>query len=204
MSKKAHFRESFHKKHAKRGQALLKSASQNLYDIHRSLPSQLSWKTFLLLTCQILGRLVNRFPTNEKYPVLKRDNLTMPIEMQFSRKQKTFSELLLHFRNLYEILNSLRKKMTLIDFVFPKLRTAKKLSDKCLKSPVWEDPSTSNMVNMPNKFWNLRDIIFMIFIDHCQVNWGRKSMCFWHTKPWESLLTYSLPMESIVLLRETI
>ena len=92
MSKKAHFRESFHKQHGKRGQALLKSASQNLYDFHWSLPSQLSWKTFLLLTCQILGRLVNRFPTNENYPVLKRDNLTMPIEMQLSRKQKTFSE----------------------------------------------------------------------------------------------------------------
>ena len=35
--------------------------------------------------------------------------------------------------------------MTLADFVFPKLRTPKTESDKCLKSPVSEDPSTSNM-----------------------------------------------------------
>ena len=35
--------------------------------------------------------------------------------------------------------------MTLIDFVFPKLRTLKTWLDKCLKGPVSEDHSTSNM-----------------------------------------------------------
>ena len=39
--------------------------------------------------------------------------------------------------------------MTLIDFVFPKLQNTKRMSDKCLKSAVSVDPSTSNMVNMP-------------------------------------------------------
>ena len=38
--------------------------------------------------------------------------------------------------------------MILTDFVFPKLRTLKKRLDKCLKSPVSEDRSTSNMVNV--------------------------------------------------------
>ena len=41
--------------------------------------------------------------------------------------------------------------MTLIDFLFPKLRPAKTWTDKCLKSPVSEDPSTSNMVNVPKQ-----------------------------------------------------
>ena len=36
--------------------------------------------------------------------------------------------------------------------------------DKCLKSPVWEDPSTSNMENGPNHCWNLNDSTFIIFI----------------------------------------
>ena len=40
--------------------------------------------------------------------------------------------------------------MTLIDFVFPKLGTSKTWSDKCLKSPVSEDLSKSNIVNVPN------------------------------------------------------
>ena len=91
MSKKSCFREPFDKQHGKRAQALLKSASQHLYHIHWSLPNQFRWKTSLLLTCQILGLLVNTLAADEKYPVLNRDNLTIPIQIQLSQKQKTFS-----------------------------------------------------------------------------------------------------------------
>ena len=38
--------------------------------------------------------------------------------------------------------------MTLTAFLFPKLQTLKTWLDKCLKSPVPEDPLTSNMVNV--------------------------------------------------------
>ena len=92
MSKKSRFRGCFDKQYGKRAQALLKSASQHLYHIHRSLPRKLSWKKSLLLTCQILGLLVNTLAADEKYPVLNRDNLTIPIQMQLSQKQKTFSQ----------------------------------------------------------------------------------------------------------------
>ena len=44
------------------------------------------------MTCQILGLPVNTLAADEKYPVLNRDNLTMPIQMQLSQKQKTFSQ----------------------------------------------------------------------------------------------------------------
>ena len=44
------------------------------------------------MTCQILGLLANTLAADEKYPVLNRDNLTIPIQMQLSQKQKTFSE----------------------------------------------------------------------------------------------------------------
>ena len=37
--------------------------------------------------------------------------------------------------------------------------------DNCLKSPVSEDPSTSNMVNGPKHCWNLNDTTITIFID---------------------------------------
>ena len=39
--------------------------------------------------------------------------------------------------------------MTLMDFVFPKLRNPKTWSYKCRKSPVTEDLLTSNIVNVP-------------------------------------------------------
>ena len=39
--------------------------------------------------------------------------------------------------------------MILVNFVFPKLRTPKTYTDKCLKSPTSENPSKSNIVNVP-------------------------------------------------------
>ena len=60
-------------------------------------------KESLLLTWQILGLLVNTLAADEKYPVLNRDNLTIPIQMQLSEKQKKFSEFFAAF--LKRILN---------------------------------------------------------------------------------------------------
>ena len=91
MSKEPRFREPFDKQHGKRAEALLKSASQHLYHIHWSLPTQYTWKKSLLLTCQILGLLVNTLATDEKYPVLNRDNWSMLIQIRLSQK-KNFSQ----------------------------------------------------------------------------------------------------------------
>ena len=44
--------------------------------------------------------------------------------------------------------------MTLIDFVFPKIRTPKTWSNKFLKSLVSEDPSRSNMITVPKHCCN--------------------------------------------------
>ena len=82
MYKKSHFRGCFDKQYGKRAQTLLKSASQHLYQIHWSLAGKLCWKKSLLLTCEILGLLVNTLATNEKYPILNRENLKIPIQMQ--------------------------------------------------------------------------------------------------------------------------
>ena len=97
MSKKSHFRGCFDKENVKRAQTRFKSASRHLYHIHRSLPSQFSWKNSLLLTCQILELIFNRLAADEKYPVPNRDILTIPIQMEFSEKQKTFSQVFAAF-----------------------------------------------------------------------------------------------------------
>ena len=57
----------------------------------------MSLKTGLLLTWQILGLLFNTLAADKKYPVLNRDNITIPIQMQLSQKQKTFWEFFLAF-----------------------------------------------------------------------------------------------------------
>ena len=92
MSKKSRFRGCFDKQQDKRAQGLFKSASHHIYHFHRSLPRKFSWKKSFVLTCQFLGVLVNTLATDEKYPVLNRDNLTISIQIQLSQKQKTFSQ----------------------------------------------------------------------------------------------------------------
>ena len=42
-------------------------------------------------------QLVNTLASDEKYPTLNRDNLTIPIQMQFSQKQKNFSTFFAEF-----------------------------------------------------------------------------------------------------------
>ena len=92
MPKKSRFRGPFEKQHGKRAQAMLKSASEHFYHIHWSLPSQFSQKKSLLLTCQISGLLINKLDSDDRYPVLNRDNLTIVGQMQLPQKQKTFSQ----------------------------------------------------------------------------------------------------------------
>ena len=102
------------------------------------------------MTCPILGQLVNILTADEKYAVLNRDNLTIPIQMQLSQKKKTtFSIFFAAYLKSRLNFEHFEKETTLIDFVIPKVQTPKSRSDKCLKSPVSEDTSTSNMVNVP-------------------------------------------------------
>ena len=42
------------------------------------------------MICKISGLFVNTLTANGKYSLLNRDNLTEPIQMQLSKKQKTF------------------------------------------------------------------------------------------------------------------
>ena len=66
---------------------------------------------------------------DNKSPLRNCDNLWLPIpiQMQVSKKQKLFLNIFLHFRNLHQILNFLKKKMIVIANVFPKLQAVKDL-----------------------------------------------------------------------------
>ena len=53
---------------------------------------------------------------------------------------------------------------------FRRYKLRKPWSDKCLKSPISEDPSKSNMVNRPEHS------TFSIFIHQCEGNGVQKSL----------------------------
>ena len=92
MPEKSRFNGSFGKQHGKRPRTHLRFPCQHLYHIYWSLWRQLACKMSLLVTCKISRLFPNTLRADAKYSLLNRDNLTQPIQMQLSRKQKTFSE----------------------------------------------------------------------------------------------------------------
>ena len=51
----------------------------------------------MLVICKFLRLLVKTLTHNEKYSLLHRENLTQPIQILLSQKQKTFSEFFSEF-----------------------------------------------------------------------------------------------------------
>ena len=58
------------------------------------------------------------------------------IQMHLSQKQNIFSDFFPAFFESAKNFEHFQKKMTLIAYVFPKLRTRNRCLDKCLKTPV--------------------------------------------------------------------
>ena len=81
----------------------------------------------MLVLCKILGLFVNTLSEDDKYCLLYRDNLTQPIQILLSQKQKTFSEFFSPFLKTTLNFERFQKKMTLIADVFPKLPSKKKV-----------------------------------------------------------------------------
>ena len=62
------------------------------------------------MTWKSLRLFVSILTRDDKYSLLSRDNLMEPIQMHLS--QKRFSDFFLHFLNLHQILNILKKHNT--------------------------------------------------------------------------------------------
>ena len=92
MSIKSRFKGSFGKQYGTRAQTSLKFACQHLYHIYWSMCRQLPCKKSLLVICKISRLFPNTLSVRGKYSPLNRDNLTQPIKMQLSQKQKPFSQ----------------------------------------------------------------------------------------------------------------
>ena len=101
ISKKSTFRAPFEKQHVKGDQTLSKFERHHLYHIYWSLWRLLSWKKSLVVTCKVLRMFIHILTTNEKSSLLNRDNLTHPIWMQLSQKQKKKISICLYVFEIY-------------------------------------------------------------------------------------------------------
>ena len=168
ISKKSSFKGSFPKQHDKRSQMLFKFPWQHLYHIYWSMWRQLNCKKSLLLTCKISRLFPNTPSADCKYSLLNRANLTQPIQMHVSRKQKTSSQFFAALLKCKLNFEHFQKKRWAPYLTYFRNYGPRKTSlDQCRKSPVPRDPSESNMVNLPKHCWNIQDSSFTIFIDHC-------------------------------------
>ena len=68
---------------------------------------------------------VNTLTADDKYSLLNRDNLTQPIRTPLSQKYKAFSQFFLAFSKCTLNFEHFQTKMTLVAYLFPKLRTPK-------------------------------------------------------------------------------
>ena len=68
---------------------------------------------------KILRLFVNTLTADDKHYLLNRNNLTEPIQMQLSQKQKTFSEFFFGFLKPMLIFKHFPKSDALIADVFP-------------------------------------------------------------------------------------
>ena len=81
----------------------------------------------MLVLCKILGLFVNTLTDDDKYCLLYRDNLTHPIQILLSQKQKTFSEFFSVFLKSLLNFEHFEKKMTFLADVFLKLPSPNKV-----------------------------------------------------------------------------
>ena len=109
MSKKSRFSLPFKKQHSKQVPTLSKSERQHLCHIYWWMWRQLSCKKSSLVICKIFRIFLNTLSADDKYSLLNRENLRQRIQMQLSRKQKTFSQFFssflkcsLHFEHFQE------------------------------------------------------------------------------------------------------
>ena len=77
-----------------------------------------SWKFF--------RRFLNTLTTNDTYSLNSKDKWTQTIQMHLSQKQKNFSEFFsAFFESALNFEYFLKKNLTLLPYVFPKLPTTK-------------------------------------------------------------------------------
>ena len=140
MSKKSRFRLPFQKEHGKRVSTLSKFERQNLNHIYWSTRRQFSCKKSLLGIWKSLRLFVNTMRSVDKCSLPNTDNLMQHIHIQLSQKLKTFSEFFPAFSKSRLILNIFKKKMTLIAYLFVRLRLAKNVVRYMYKSPASDYP----------------------------------------------------------------
>ena len=130
---------------------------------------------WLLDTWKFFTPFLHTLTANDKYSVNSKDKWMHTIQMHISQKQNTFSQFFsTFFESPFNFKYFQKKRWPSELMYFRNYRPRKTCLDKCLKTPVWVDLSTGDMVNSPKHWFNLNDSAFTSSSDHCEGNWVAK------------------------------
>ena len=110
----------------------------------------------------------NALTANDKYPVRDCENLSSPIQMQFSLKPKTFSGSFVPFLESTSNFKHFEKENDRQVLYFGNYRLSKTWLDHSLKNILSEHPLTVNMLKGTKLLENQRERNFIIFFHHCE------------------------------------
>ena len=127
LSKKRRFGTHIDSQHVKASQILAKYPRERFLYVFSSFSGKLIWKISPLVLGEILAESFNTLTADGKNFLQDCENLPVPIQMQLSKNQNLFLNILSHFLNLYQILNILKQTMIPTVIVFQKLQTVKNL-----------------------------------------------------------------------------
>ena len=104
------------------------------------------------MICKILRLFVNTLTPDDKYPLLNRDNSMQAIHIQLSQKKNLFSNFFYIFEVYIKFGTVSKKRWTSYLMYFRNYGLQKTWLDNCVKKPLSECCSRTNMVNGPKHF----------------------------------------------------
>ena len=139
-SRRSCFRTPFGNQRVKGFQIPLKVARHHYYPFFPWIPRKLSWEKTALLWSKILRLFANTFTADDKYSCRNMQNFWQQFQTLLSQKRKTLSGFFLHFWNVHEIYNILKKRMSVLAWFFPILLFPKQVATEtsrrsCLRTP---------------------------------------------------------------------
>ena len=120
-------KRSFDSQHIKWFQTLVKSSREHFYHFFSSLWGEIIWKTFPWMKFEIIGLFANTWTAHYKYLLPDCENLPFPIQIQLSKKQKSFSRFFIPFMESPSNFEHFQTNKIVIANVFPKLATVQGL-----------------------------------------------------------------------------
>ena len=140
---------------------------------------------------------------NEKYPVFNRDNLTIPILMELSQKQKPFSVFFASFLKYRLNFEHFEKKHDTQSFCISEFANSENvvryICKEChFRLPFDKQHGKRAQALLKSASQHLYCIHWSLARKLC-----RESLSSWYAKSWDHLFTHWLPMKCILFWKET-